>query len=676
MAALFVLQRRLVGWEGMPRIEVFALGPLIVLGGAVLGVAVARWLPWAVFGWVAVVATFVLQVAYGEADPRFRWLHFSSHGNDTAFDLPELQVDRHGWHLLYVAGALLLVAAIALLRSPPSGTRVALLGVSVAMVAVGVQGQLRSPTATQIDELARRLEDPVATQTCEAIGAVTYCSWPRYASVHEGWSGPVEAVLARVPDAVVDRPGRFVVSQRPDLRVRSRIDPDLRSQVDPRLVFRREPVVHAPYEWPEPSWSMDHSDRRRDFDLGYATALVAVGLPDRPWWDESNADPSWATRRLHVDAGSGDIRWVSDALQTCRAGGEARSVVALWLAGQATDAPELVLTQAFGDGGGGDLVELFPDEPYDTSVPPLLPTYGTLTTGDDVRGAIALSRMPVDHVTEVVRGNWDELVDPATSVGRLFELVGQDAPDATPPSSLAHGAIIPPVSRCADLPPPPTERAMNAGSIASRADRLHRFRQLLAPAAPHVVRSMRWPALPISWAIAAVYLARTRADPATDAIVVSMLVAAGLAFVVADAAAVTVASSPTARCERVALRLVLTVPAATLAWIVLLRAGARLGRHPWSDGDAWLVFATCTGIVLVAELWWATPGSSGGLVGVPVLLALDVLARQLPGRLAVYPVADHRWRWVIGLVLLGGAMVSTLRDPARVRAGRAPQRTG
>jgi hypothetical protein len=454
VAALFVLQRRLLGWDGLPRIEVFALGPLIVLGGAVLGVAVARWLPLAVFGWVAVIATFVLQVAYGEADPRFRWLHFSSHGNDTAFDLPELQIDHHGWHLVYVTGALLLVAAIALLRSPPTGTRVALLGLSVVMVALGIQGQLQSPTATQIEVLAHRLEDPLATQDCELIGTVTYCSWPRYASVHEGWSRPVEAVLTRVPDEVVDRPGGFVVSQRPNIRVRSRIDPDLRSQVDPRLVFRRESVVHAPYEWLEPSWSMDRSDLQRDFDLAYATALVAVGLPDRPWWDEGNADPSWATRRLHFDAGSDDIRWVLDALQTCRAGGEARTVVALWLAGQATDDPERVLTAAFADGGGGSLAELFPDEPYDTSIPPSLPSFGTLSTGDDVRGAIALGRVPVDHVTEVVRANWDELVDPATPVSRLFELVGQTAPDATPPSNLDYGAIIPPVSRCADLPEP------------------------------------------------------------------------------------------------------------------------------------------------------------------------------------------------------------------------------
>lgn len=282
-AAALVLLRRLEGWDGWPRIEVFAVGPLIVLGGAVLGVAVARWLPWAVFGWVAVIATFMLQVAYGEADARFRWLHFSSHGNDTSFDMPEFQIEQHGWHLVYLVGATLLVAAVALLRSPPTGARLGLLGVSIALVAVGIIAQVQPPTAAQTATITGRLEDPKAHQECEVVNGVTYCSWPRYASWREGWRGPVEGVLSVVPSQVVDRPGGFVVSQRPDLQVRSRIDPDLRSGIDPTLVFRRESVVHADFEWARPIWTMRDIEEDRDFSLAYATALVAVGLPDRPW---------------------------------------------------------------------------------------------------------------------------------------------------------------------------------------------------------------------------------------------------------------------------------------------------------------------------------------------------------------------------------------------------------
>lgn len=200
-----------------------------------------------------------------------------------------------------------------------------------------------------------------------------------------------------------------------------------------------------------------------------------------------------------------------------------------------------------------------------------------------------------------------------------------------------------------------------------------RFRQVLGPATPHLVRATRWPAIPTSWVMAAVFLGRSHVDPDLDAIVVSMLVAGGLSFVVADPAAVTLASSPTARFDRLALRLALTVVPATVAWAVLLRVGASTDVRPLPDGDAWLLVATFTALVLVAELWFGSVSTAAGLIGTPTLLAVQVVALQLPARLAIYPVAHHRWRWVIGLVLLGVALMSALRDPARVRAGRAPR---
>ncbi len=456
-AAALVLLRRLEGWEGWPRIEVFVVGPLIVLGGAVLGVAVARWLPWAVFGWVAVVATFVLQVSYGEADARFRWLHFSSHGNDTSFNLPEFQLERHGWHLVYLVGATLLVAAVALLRSPPTGARVGLLGVSIALVALGIVAQVQPPTPAQAATIAGRLQDPTAHQDCEVVDGVTYCSWPRYASWREGWRGPVEGVLSVVPSQVVDRPGGFVVSQRPDLQVRSRIDPDLRSSIDPRLVFRREPVVHPTFGWAIPIWTMTDIEEDRDFSLAYATALVAVGLPDRPWWDEASETQAWATRKLHRDMPDDEIEMLADSLTTCAAGGEARTVLALWLAGRSTEKARRALDQASTDLVGAGYVDLLFEEHYDRTVPPALPSFGSLATGADVQTAKALLSLPDKRVEAVVRSRWNDLVDPEARPGLLFELLGEPVPESakTPPSG--RGGLIPPMARSADLAGSTTE---------------------------------------------------------------------------------------------------------------------------------------------------------------------------------------------------------------------------
>jgi hypothetical protein len=176
---------------------------------------------------------------------------------------------------------------------------------------------------------------------------------------------------------------------------------------------------------------------------------------------------------------------------------------------------------------------------------------------------------------------------------------------------------------------------------------------------------MRWPALPISWVVAGVFLWHTQFDPMVDVIVVSMMVAGGLSFIVADPAAVTVASSPTNRFDRLGLRLALTAPAAVLAWVPLLRVGSSRAGISLPDGDAWLLLATFTTFALAAELWAGSASTAAGLVGVPALLAMQVIALQLPRRLAVYPVADHRWRWVILLALAIAAVTSALRDPAR-----------
>ena len=219
LAAAFVLQKKLLGWEGWPRVEVFALGPLIVLGGAVLGVAVARWLPWAVFGWLTVIATFMLQVAHGEADPRWRWLHFartatmppstcrrcSSNGTDGTSSTSS--GPSSSWPRSRCCGRRRAPARSPCSESPwhwwPSGST----------------RRCSRPHAAQADTLAQRLEDPLAAQTCEPIGAVDLLHLAALrvpaGGMERARSGPC---CALVPDQVVDRPGGFVVSQRPASR--------------------------------------------------------------------------------------------------------------------------------------------------------------------------------------------------------------------------------------------------------------------------------------------------------------------------------------------------------------------------------------------------------------------------------------------------------------------------
>ena len=193
---------RLEGWEGWPRIEVFARraadrarrrrarrgrGPMAAVGRVRLGRGRSR--------------TFVLQVASARPTHASAGCTSARHGNDTSFDLPEFQIERHGWHLVYLVGATLLVAAVALLRSPAHRhpTRRCSGAVVTLVVASGSRPRSGRPPRPQAEPLAGRLEDPRRAQDCDGSGAVTYCSWPRYASWREAGAAPSRASCRSSP---------------------------------------------------------------------------------------------------------------------------------------------------------------------------------------------------------------------------------------------------------------------------------------------------------------------------------------------------------------------------------------------------------------------------------------------------------------------------------------------
>jgi hypothetical protein len=122
----------------------------------------------------------------------------------------------------------------------------------------------------------------------------------------------------------------------------------------------------------------------------------------------------------------------------CTAAGQARAVVALWLAGQATPEGGDALRSsernvrklgrpAFGDlfvvDAISDWMDEFPDNGSGN-----IPELGSGGRGADVVAAVALLRMPVDRVGRLVRDNWDVVRDPATPGTELFRLVGRPAP--------------------------------------------------------------------------------------------------------------------------------------------------------------------------------------------------------------------------------------------------------
>ena len=152
--------------------------------------------------------------------------------------------------------------------------------------ALGIIAQVQPPTAARPPRSPPASRSPIADQECDEVDGVTYCSWPRYAAWREGWRAPVEGVLSRRARSGRDRPGGFVVSQRPTCRCGPRRSRSA-AVVDPRLVFPREPVVHASFDWTEPTWSHADVEQVRDFDWP---------TPPR-WWPSGSPTARGGTSR-------------------------------------------------------------------------------------------------------------------------------------------------------------------------------------------------------------------------------------------------------------------------------------------------------------------------------------------------------------------------------------------
>ena len=281
--------------------------------------------------------------------------------------------------------------------------------------------------------------------------------------------------------------------------------------VDPRLVFPREPVVHAGFDWREPIWTRDSRARRRDFELAYATALVAVGLPDRPVVGRGERRPVVGdAAELHrstcrsgefelADRRPADLR-----RRRARRGPWWRSG---WPARRRREPGR-------GCAGGRRPSRGRPTTPTCSStstttptVPPVLPQFGAL----DHRGRRACrptllgvhGRRPRRRGRAGPLGRAGRPGDPGQPAVRLL---GQDAPVSATTTPSGDGGII-----AAHLGAPTSPNRPRGRREQRSGPR--RLAQVLPPAAPHVMRSMRWQAVPLSWVVAALYLARTRRTP-------------------------------------------------------------------------------------------------------------------------------------------------------------------
>jgi hypothetical protein len=323
---------------GAPNVLELAVGPAMVAVIGAFGVALARWWPSVVAAPVTFVGLAGLQlyVMYqlpartsAQFEQHLRWLAFWVPISTSGDPARELVVRPSAWHLLFLVGLIGLFGALALVRHGLLPRPVAALAAALALVVLAATNQVQLPTAAQQRALLDLVVHPERHQTCRTELGVRYCAYPSYAGWIDRWSAPVSAVIRRLPNG--DRPAGLMVRQT--LNVWGG-DVPLNQEGQP-IGF--DHVSSQPAIPVTDTWGHGRMEGQYELELALVVAADAVGIPWKhfPLTREQIQAAARALlppnrREFLRDLKPGQPSIYCDTL------GQARSVVAIWLAGQAT----------------------------------------------------------------------------------------------------------------------------------------------------------------------------------------------------------------------------------------------------------------------------------------------------------------------------------------------------
>ncbi|MGH9164483.1 MAG: hypothetical protein ACRDZW_03080, partial [Acidimicrobiales bacterium] len=282
------------------------------------------------------------------------------------------------------------LTALLIDRRRPALVGLVALVLAVTVAAGVVQLDAFSPSAwAAVDH---RLADPDDGQVCRVLHGVRYCAFPDDAGLIPQWDRAVAGVRRAVPP---DRfPGGLAVTERVSLVSLQYVTGELRTRLAGKLPHLNSlKAVDDGRLHPSPEFAWEQLS---SLDLAAGTAARAVGLP------------------LALGAGGA----------LCDATGQARAVVALWLAGQSTSRAGQQLERLARDGVvtlAGHRFVLIADREGHTVV------YGGIAWGErEVALAVALLHRPGAQVTADIARHWALLVDPTTTTDAAARTLGLD----------------------------------------------------------------------------------------------------------------------------------------------------------------------------------------------------------------------------------------------------------
>ncbi|QOV37277.1 hypothetical protein IM697_02105 [Streptomyces ferrugineus] len=372
---------------GSPSVAELATGPLVVLLAGAIGVVAAHVVRSVVAAPLTLAALGIVTVAGAlQSQSQVRWWGLVGIEDENAPPLPTALTHRPvGWHLLYLAALVVLVAAVAVLRAGGRSTAFrATAGVALlAVLGAGFAQQRGLPD--EVREARETAENtPSSQQVCVESGGIDYCAFPVFKDRYRQWAEVTGGVLRWVPQAAREK--RYAVRQHVFL---STVDDGV---VPPLPVARwaaDDRAAGTPGAVPVGTDWGTHSDLAGDHMLGFAGGFAHRAV----------------TGEAPADAGNQAI---------CRA----RGAITLWLAVQATDGTRDAYHSLAGRSFGGLALNAF-----------------HAATGFSVNAreqdlVRTLLTRPDAEVGAKVKQSWAELTAPDTTTDQAAALLGVPAPPA------------------------------------------------------------------------------------------------------------------------------------------------------------------------------------------------------------------------------------------------------
>jgi hypothetical protein len=399
----------LTGVIGFPSIWALAAGLLLVIAAGAVGIAIGRRFPHPLAG---VLGALVLFVPFSQSN-RFGgpiiWLYPWIKPDQLDYmPGPVAGYPPVGAHAAELAGIAVLAGLVAVAVTANGARAKSVLAIaailSLAATCLAGAAQLRAISTADLNRLVQASVNPVSAQQCTTLGEARYCLYPDFGPELTSIQAPVNAVLTSLP---VRTARQLTVAQV------AVVSPD-------------STLTHG---HPESQVSRWNAELNAGPGSGGGTAST-IYLP-------VNVPPSDARFFLAMTAGE----WAAGFPTTlsnsegpqCLPYDQAREAIAIWLALLATHTPAGPFQSGLG-AKGQDFVPLSPQGifvpvwTYPGETEANLYSYAPQPTIGGYLLASAMTTLPEQRVSQVLKGSWSRWVNWQTTDEQLAAALGIPMP--------------------------------------------------------------------------------------------------------------------------------------------------------------------------------------------------------------------------------------------------------